>query len=294
MFWRRRERETPGERPEAAGPLAEPPEARETARSPLQTIQLERGAPRAASITRVAEELRRRGEEVSELFKEVTSPAGQAVLPIYLWRGGEEVFIEVETGPWEREAVRGVLKTAAVLRGSEHSGATLEVLGAYPVPEVVRYFCERTPAALFQLDLVPYDDLGNPGACAETFRSAAERHWGMDLGYDPEELPLVEELLLAALGEGAEDGARAPTLDALVHGFGCYVGEILHRRTDQQSSWRPAEDWGEGVVLEFPETVADPIGKARAFLENGSEDSTAYYVAYALEELDGSSGEPDS
>ncbi|MBD0357226.1 MAG: hypothetical protein ICV57_08640, partial [Rubrobacter sp.] len=45
--------------------------------------------------------MRRRGEEVVELFKEISSPAGQAVLPIYLRRDGEKVFVEVETGPWE-------------------------------------------------------------------------------------------------------------------------------------------------------------------------------------------------
>jgi hypothetical protein len=44
-------------------------------------------------------------------------------------------------------------------------------------------------------------------------------------------------------------------------------------------------DWGEDLVLEFPNVTADPIGKARAFLENGPEDSAAYYVSYVLEEL---------
>jgi hypothetical protein len=286
MFWKHRERETPRERPETSGPLAEPQEP-PTSQPLSETIRLERGVPRAASITRVAEELRRHDEEVVELFKEISSLAGQAVLPIYLRRGEQEVFVEVETVPWERRAVEGVLKTAAVLRSSEHSDATLEVLGAYPVPEDVRYFCGKTPAALFQLDLVPYDDLGNPGACAQAFRTVAERHWDLDLDYDPKELSLVEELLLAALGDD-ESSPRAPILGALARGLGCYVGEIL-RRTTQQGSWHPAVDWGEGLVLEFPNVTADPIGKARAFLENGPEDSVAYYVSYALEELDGSS-----
>jgi hypothetical protein len=40
-------------------------------------------------------------------------------------------------------------------------------------------------------------------------------------------------------------------------------------------------------LIEFPSATADPIGKARAFLEEGPEDSVAYYVAYALEELNG-------
>jgi hypothetical protein len=72
-----------------------------------------------------------------------------------------------------------------------------------------------------------------------------------------------------------------------VRGFGCYLGEILRRRATSQGSWRHATDWGEGLVLEFPEVTADPVGEARAFLENGSEDSAVYYVSYALEELDG-------
>ena len=236
--------------------------------------------------------MRRCGEEVVELFKEISPPAGKAVLPIYLRRDGEKVFVEVETGPWEGRTVEGVLRIAAVLRGSEHSDATLEVLGAYPVPEEVSYFCGRSPAALFQLDLVPYDDLENPGACAESFRSAAERHWDLKLDYDPGELPLVEELLLAAF-EDAESGARAPVLDALVHGLGCYIGETVRRHAAPQGSWRPAMVWGEGVVLEFPGLDADPIGEARAFLESGTEDSVAYYVTYALEELNGQR-EPNS
>ena len=40
-------------------------------------------------------------------------------------------------------------------------------------------------------------------------------------------------------------------------------------------------------MIEFPDVTADPIGKARAFLENGPEDSAAYYVSYAVEELNG-------
>jgi hypothetical protein len=184
--------------------------------------------------------------------------------------------------------VEGVLKMTAVLRGSRYSEATLEVLGAYPVPYEVRFFCGRSRAALLQLDLLRRDDPGYAEACSEGFRTVAERYWGLDLDYDPEGLPRVEEELLSALGERTGGGARAPILDALVRGFGCYLGEILRRRTALQGSWRRATDWGEGLVLEFPEVTADPVGEARAFLENGYEDSAAYYVSYALGELDGS------
>jgi hypothetical protein len=174
-----------------------------------------------------------------------------------------------------------------VLRGSLHSDARFEVLSAYPLPEDVCYFFGRTPAALFQLDLIHHCDPRNPEACARAFTNAAEQHWGLNLDYDPEELPLVEELLLAALSGGPENGTPAPILDVLVLGFGCYVGEVLRRHAALESSWQSMAHWSEGLVVEFPGATADPIGKVYAFLENGPEDSVAYYVSYVLEELNG-------
>jgi len=289
MFWRRRKRKAPeGEtlraRPRVAGPLAD--RVGDSAERPLaETVKLERGLSRAAAISRAAEELRRRGEEVVELFKEVSSPTGQAVLPIYVRRDEGDVFIDVQAEAWEEKTVSGVLRTAGVLRSSEHSGAVLEILSVYPVPEEVRYLCGRSPAALFQLDLVLSDDRERPETCAEGFKSAAERHWGLNLAYEPEELPLIEELLIAALAEGYGEGQHAPILDALARGLGCYSGEILRRHTGTRGSWRDVVDWGEDLVVDFPEVTADPIGKTRAFLENGPEDSVAYYVSYAIEEL---------
>src|ERR671918_993152 len=99
MFWRRRGREVYEERQRVSGPLADPAES--PAVRPLsETIEIEPGAPRAASISRVAEDLGRRGEEVVELFKEVVSPAGgRAVLPLYLRRGGGEKFVRGVSGP---------------------------------------------------------------------------------------------------------------------------------------------------------------------------------------------------
>src|SRR5215217_6228468 len=272
MFWKRLERETFGGWPVVKSPLADPLES--SAAQPLmQTIEIERDIPRAVSISRVAEDMRWRGEEVVELFKEVTSPAGRAVLPMHLKRDGEDTFVEVETGPWEKKTVKSVLKAAAVLRNSKYSDAVLEVLGAYPVPEEVSYFCGRTPAALFQLDLVYYEDLERAEDRAEAFRVAAERYWGLNFDYGLEGLSLIEDLLLAALEEGGpRDGSHAPVLDALVCGFGCYVGEVLRRQATLQSSWRSTTDWDEGLVVEFPGATADPIGKARAFLASGPED----------------------
>ncbi len=287
MFWRRREQGTSGVRARVSGPLAEPGRDQSDL-TPLQTIKLERGAPRAASISRIAEELGRRGEEIVELFKEVVSPTGaRAVFPIHLRRGEEDIFVEVETGAWETKTINGVLRTAAVLHGSEYSGAAFEVLGAYPVPYLVRHFSGRSPAALLQLRLLLREDPRDASNNAEAFREAAGSHWNMDLNYDPGELPLIEELLLPALNERTESGERVPVLDALVRGYGCYAGEVLRCHTTPHSSWRLVVDWGEGLVVEFPDATADPIGKARAFLENGPEDSVAYYVSYVIEELNG-------
>ncbi len=284
VFWKRRDSGVP-EWPGAFGPLADLPET--SARPLAEVIEIKRGASRAAAISQVTEELKRRGEKVVEIFGTVASPAGHADMPIHLWRGGEDVFVEVETGPWKGKTVDDILQTAAVLRGSEYSDAAFEVLSAYPVPEDISYFFGRTPAALFQLDLIRHVHPKNPEACTRAFRNAAERRWGLNGDYDPEKLPLVEELLLAALNGGSENGTRAPILDVLVLGLGCYVGEILRRRAAPGGSWCSTGHWSEGLTIEFPNVTADPIGKVHSFLQNGAEDSVAYYVSYALEELNG-------
>ena len=78
---------------------------------------------------------------------------------------------------------------------------------------------------------------------------------------------------------------KSPILDSLVHGLGCYVGETLRRHSSQDGTWQPAKEWGEGIVLEFSDLTVDPVGQARAFLENGPEDSVAFYADYVLKEL---------
>ncbi len=304
FFWRRRGRgETEGSPRDAFAPLADTPQPKQKSGrrvgpgEPVAgTVGLERDEPRPAAIQRVAEELGSRGERVVGLFEEVVSPRGRAVLPIRLRREpDEDVFVEVVTVPWDRRTVEGLMRSAAVLRGSDLAGATLEVLSAYPAPDEVRFFSGRSAAALFQLDLFDRDDAGQPEACAGAFAEAAARHWGLNLDYDPEGLPLIEELLLAALGEETGDGTKdPPILDALVRCLGCYAGETLRRRSATGGSWRPAADWGEGLVIEFPSLVADPIGKTRAFLQNGPDDSVAFYVTYALKELAGGTGQTEN
>ncbi|HEY0127564.1 MAG TPA: hypothetical protein VGB40_00215, partial [Rubrobacteraceae bacterium] len=120
-----------------------------------------------------------------------------------------------------------------------------------------------------------------PEEAATLFREAAGNHWGVDLEYEPEYLPLVEELLMSALDENE----APPILDALVVGLGCFVGETIRRNAGSPGTWRPGEDWGEGPVVEVGWLVLDPIGKSRAFLLEGAKDSVAFYADYVLEQL---------
>jgi hypothetical protein len=259
-----------------------PEEGVEEGEARTGSIEIERDAPRPATILKVASELEERGSEILELFKEIRCSWGQVVLPIHLREGGEDFFVEVETGPWDDRAVEGAINKAAVVRNSEHAGAGLEILSAYPVPKEVGFFFGRSPAALFQLALfrISVDD---PEGSAALFRDVASRHWGVDLDYETGYLPLVEELLIAALHEEEDP----PILDALVGGLGCFVGETIRRSTDPpMGSWRTDEDWGEGPVIEAGGFVLDPVGKSRAFLREGPDDSVAFYADYVLEQLD--------
>src|SRR5918995_1230758 len=81
-------------------------------------IQIERDAPRPATILRVAGELEERGGTILELFKEVESPLGRVVLPIYLRQDDRDFFVEVATGPWDDRKVGEALEKAAILRNS--------------------------------------------------------------------------------------------------------------------------------------------------------------------------------
>src|SRR5215217_3378988 len=221
---------------------------------PVGPIRLERDAPRPATILKVATELEGRGAEIRELFKEIRAPWGEVALPIHLVRGGRDFFVEVETAPWDPRTTEEAVNKAAVLRGSDHADAELEILSAYPVPREVEFFFGRSPAALLQLALVRVA-ADRPEEAAALFREAASLKWGVDLEYEPEYLPLVEELLMSALDEDE----APPILDTLVVGLGCFVGETIRRNAGSPGTWRPSEDWGEGPVVEVGWLVLDPI-----------------------------------
>ena len=248
-------------------------------------IQIERDAPRPATILRVAGELEERGGKILELFKEIESPLGRVVLPIYLRQDDRDFFVEVATGPWDDRKSGEALDKAAIVRSSEHAGAGLEILSGYPVPPEVEFYFGTSPAALLQLDLARLTP-ERPEVCAGHFREVASNHWGVDLDYDPGYLPLVEELLMAAL-EGDEAHNSPPLSGGLVAGLGCFLGEIIRRNVSPPGMWRPHEKWGEGPVVEIGDFALDPVGKARAFLEYGPEESVAFYAEYVFEQWDG-------
>jgi hypothetical protein len=246
-------------------------------------IRIERDAPRPATILKVAGELEERGGTILELFKEIKSPLGRVVLPIHLRQDDRDFFVEVATGPWDDRKTGEALDMAAILRSSEHAGAGLEILSGYPVPPEVEFYFGTSPAALLQLDLARLTP-ERPEVCASHFREVASNHWGVDLDYDPGYLPLVEELLIAAL----EEAPSSPPLSAgLVAGLGCFLGEIIRRKVSPPGVWRPPGEWGEGPVVEIGDFILDPVGKARAFLEYGPEESLAFYAEYVLEQWEG-------
>jgi hypothetical protein len=248
-------------------------------------IQIERDAPRPATILRVAGELEERGGRILELFKEIESPLGRVVLPIHLRQDDRDFFVEVATGPWDNRKSGEALDKAAILRSSEHAGARLEILSAYPVPPEVEFYFGTSPAALLQLDLARLTP-ERPEVCAGLFREVGSNHWGFDLDYEPGYLPLVEELLIAALED--DEGQNSPPLSGgLVAGLGCFLGETIRRNVSPPGIWRPHKEWGEGPVVEIGHIVLDPVGKARAFLEYGPEESLAFYVEYVLAQWDG-------
>ncbi|QIN82812.1 hypothetical protein GBA63_09225 [Rubrobacter tropicus] len=252
-------------------------------------IRVTPDAPRPATILRVAGELEERGGRILELFKEIRSPLGQVVLPIHLLKDEETFFVEVATGPWDERSEREVAERAAVLRNSEHADAELELLSAYPVPEQLRFFCGRSPAALLQLDLLRLR-VDRPEEAATVFREVASRHWGVDLDFEPGYLTLVEDLLMAALAADETEGDTPPVTEGLVAGVGGFLGETVRRNAGHGAAWREGEEWGEGPVVEVEGFALDPIGKANAFLRSGPEESMAFYADYVLKVL--KEGEP--
>jgi hypothetical protein len=96
-------------------------------------------------------------------------------------------------------------------------------------------------------------------------------------------LPLLEELLIAAL-EGNDAHPNPPVSEGLVVGLGCFMGETIRCSAGSHGAWLPAEEWGEGPLVGVGDFILDPVGKARAFLREGPQESLAFYAGYVLEQ----------
>ena len=254
-------------------------------------IYIERDAERPETILKVAGELERRGAEVVELFKNIETPRGRAVLPIHLIWKKQDFFVEIETRAWKSTSVEKALDTVAALRGSEYEEAGLGLLSAYPVPEEVDFFFGRSPIALLQLDLYA-GRRETPEDRSALFIESVRRRLDTKLDYDLNSLPAVEELLTDLLREDEtsekDANGSTPILSSLAECLGCYVGEVIRRSAGSPGSWTEPE--GGETLLEIGDFSLDPIGNARAFLKNGSEDSVAYYARYVLRQLKEESG----
>ncbi|MGI8650605.1 MAG: hypothetical protein ACR2KW_09545 [Rubrobacter sp.] len=245
----------------------------------LEAPNIARDAPRPATILRVADALEYQGGQVLELFREVESPVGNAVFPIHLTRSGREFFIEVETGLWTPQVIKSVIRRMGVLRASE-GGIEKEVLilSSYPVPDEATFFTGTSPGALLQLSLVntaPED----AKQAAEDFLSAARHYWMDDLDYGTQYLPVMEEFVLV-LGE-------TPMLDEVAYSLGTYLGETIRRALSESGTmalWS-RENRRSETLLTLEDYELDPVGKARAFIENGDRDSIAFYAGYVLREV---------
>lgn len=276
MFWKKSGRGSAEQGPEEAGGASPGP------------IQIERDAERPETILRVAGELERRGAEVVELFKDLDTPKGRAVLPIHLHWQKQNFFIEIETRAWKNANIEKALDTAAALRGSKYADAGLGLLSAYPVPEEVNFFFGRSTAALLQLDLYGGRQ-ENPEGRAALLTGSVRRRLNANLYYDLESLARTEKLLNQALQADESDqatGDSIPILSSLAECLGCYVGEVIRRSARLDGEWTEPVDGNPETLLEMGEFTLDPIGNSRAFLKNGSEDSVAYYAKYVLQQLE--------
>lgn len=122
-----------------------------------------------------------------------------------------------------------------------------------------------------------------PKFAADIVQSAAEVS-GAELDYSVASLETVDAIL-----EGLrQDGCTSQQLAETLFSFGCYVGEVFVRHAGGQ--WRrgaetPLAELGSFPLLIAlgndsalgPDKVCNPIGKVFKRLDNGEQDSLAYF-----------------
>ena len=113
---------------------------------------------------------------------------------------------------------------------------------------------------------------------AETHREAS----GEDLDFSIDSLTLVDALLEDWRDEGIVSADVAETLFS----FGCYVGEVI--RLEAGGKWVTPSETPRPDVFQWPLVLStmggwwNPIGKVFKRLDNGSEDSLAFFCQTIL------------
>jgi hypothetical protein len=110
---------------------------------------------------------------------------------------------------------------------------------------------------------------------------------GIELDFSPASLQRVDELITGFRAEGH----TAETMNETICLFGCYLGEVIIQNHGGQ--WKLAADTAyrkvapaDMLVLETPnKAVWNPLGKAFRLLENGMEDSLAFFYGVATSTL---------
>ncbi|WP_121708993.1 hypothetical protein [Streptomyces sp. E5N91] len=122
-----------------------------------------------------------------------------------------------------------------------------------------------------QVHLNPPLEPGSAPRHAAAIVAAAADISGAALDYSPESLSLVEEIVDGFRAEGVTAEAMAESLAA----FGCYVGEVLARRSG--GGWKQVPGTGAtgvSLVVELPDArECDPIDWVVRRLSRGTDIS---------------------
>ena len=127
----------------------------------------------------------------------------------------------------------------------------------------------------------------NAKQLAELAVSVTRNVAAIELDYSPASLNTVDSLISGFRAEGLTAEAMNETICL----FGCYLGEVIIR--NHGGVWKVAAETGfkntapaDLLVLETPnKAVWNPIGKAFKLLENGMEDSLAFFFGVATSSI---------
>jgi hypothetical protein len=101
---------------------------------------------------------------------------------------------------------------------------------------------------------------------------------GIELDFSVESLGRVDELMAA----WHDEGRTCESMLTTVYLYGCYLGEVIIR--NYGGTWRETAEMPNGEIFRFPVvlelsngTMCNPLGKACKLIDNGMEDSLAFF-----------------